>query len=321
MWDLVPKLVSGEWELTLIRAIMTTAFHGLFHLGELVIASAGPNQSAAQVRRHNLQQVGSKIVLGVENAITAKDGELQHVILECIPGSTICPVTNLQSYLKLSPSNIGPLFQQINGKSVTRQFFMKKLGKLINLAKLPNNVILGHSFRIGSATHLSLQGFSIDQIKLKGRWTSNSYKTYLRKPQTVEENRQQAQVTYKKPRLPDFSSQANSFTDQGKVKLSRSPPKPRVKQQVRSKTRKAVPKDPHLFLRDCQIGIMKDHLSMPDFEDKVTRSTKHSHMGSLADFNNHNQNFSMPQPITLKRNLNFKETHHKCMIMMNFYYK
>ena len=49
LWDLVPKIVSGQWELTLIRAIMTTAFHVLFHLGELVTASAGPNQSAAQV--------------------------------------------------------------------------------------------------------------------------------------------------------------------------------------------------------------------------------------------------------------------------------
>ena len=221
MWDLVPKIVSGQWELTLIRAIMTTAFHGLFHLGELVTASAGPNQSAAQVHRHNLQKIGSKIVLGVENAKTVKDGELQHVILERIPGSKICPVTNLQSYLKLSSSNTGPLFQQINGKPVTRQFFMKKLGKLVNLAKLPNNVISGHSFRIGSVTHLSLQGFTIDQIKLKGRWTSNSYKTYLRKPQTVEEIRQQAKVHYKKPRLPDFSSQANSGSNYNH--LSRSP--------------------------------------------------------------------------------------------------
>ena len=57
-----------------------------------------------------------------------------------------------------------------------------------------------------------------------------------------------------------------------------------MKQQGKSRTRRMVLKDPCLFLHDCQVGITRDHLSMPDFEDKVTRSTKQSHMGSLADF-------------------------------------
>ena len=160
---------------------------------------------------------------------------------------------------------------------------MKKLGKLVNLAKLPNNVISGHSFRIGSATHLSLQGCTIDQIKLKGRWTSNSYKTYLRKPQTVEEIRQQAKLHYKKPQLPDFSNQANSVCSNYNH-LSRSVARSRVKQQGKCKTKRMVLKDPQLLLRDCQVGITREHLSMPDFEDKITRSTKQSHIGSLADF-------------------------------------
>jgi hypothetical protein len=36
-----------------------------------------------------------------------------------------------------------------------------------------------HSFRIGSATHLSMNGFTEEDIKTKGRWKSASFQRYI----------------------------------------------------------------------------------------------------------------------------------------------
>jgi len=37
-----------------------------------------------------------------------------------------------------------------------------------------------HSFRIGSATHLSMDGFTEEDIITKGRWKSASFQRYIR---------------------------------------------------------------------------------------------------------------------------------------------
>ena len=43
----------------------------------------------------------------------------------------------------------------------------------------------GHSFRTGSASTAALHHFSEHEIKLLGRWESNTYAIYLRKPEVV----------------------------------------------------------------------------------------------------------------------------------------
>jgi hypothetical protein len=40
----------------------------------------------------------------------------------------------------------------------------------------------GHSFRIGLATTLGSLGFSTNDIKEAGRWSSNAYEVYMKLP-------------------------------------------------------------------------------------------------------------------------------------------
>ena len=37
-----------------------------------------------------------------------------------------------------------------------------------------------HSFRAGMATHMALKGFSAEQIKLAGHWSSDAYRKHIR---------------------------------------------------------------------------------------------------------------------------------------------
>jgi hypothetical protein len=53
---------------------------------------------------------------------------------------------------------------------------------LIGNIDYQNGKISSHSFRIGLATTLGTLGFSADDIKEAGRWSSNAYEIYLRLP-------------------------------------------------------------------------------------------------------------------------------------------
>ena len=59
--------------------------------------------------------------------------------------------------------------KELNGASVNN--ILKKLQRK---AKLEVNELSGHSFRVGAAVDLLDQGLSIEKIKLKGGWRSDS---------------------------------------------------------------------------------------------------------------------------------------------------
>lgn len=72
-----------------------------------------------------------------------------------------------------------PLFCDENGLPILARDVIKTLKASITAAGLNAGNFMGHSFRKGGATDLALAGVDIEEIKILGRWTSNSWKKYV----------------------------------------------------------------------------------------------------------------------------------------------
>ena len=83
-------------------------------------------------------------------------------------------IDTLKQYMALVPSNAHQFFCHANLMPLTRYQFSAVLSKACKLAGFQVTIIKTHSFRIGRASDLALQGISDDLI------TSNSYARYIR---------------------------------------------------------------------------------------------------------------------------------------------
>ena len=102
-------------------------------------------------------------------------------ILTRVTDQVICPVLNMVRYLSVRGNAPGCLFLSSEGP-VT----IKKVSDLLDIFRtlLPDVMKLSsHCFRIGRCTDLHEAGVSESEIMAKGRWTSASYKVYVRPAQ------------------------------------------------------------------------------------------------------------------------------------------
>ena len=119
-----------------------------------------------------------QIYLASEKRDTTGKGRLLDVYES---GSVLCPVRALKKFIDCSyltdPEK--PAFRLASGKNLTPNLFNKKLreglGKHLNT---DTGFVSGHSFRIGITSLVAQLGFSEDQIKALGRWSSQAYLTY-----------------------------------------------------------------------------------------------------------------------------------------------
>ena len=57
--------------------------------------------------------------------------------------------------------------------------------KCLRKLNLDPRVYKGHSFRIGTATHSAMRGYSYSQIASMGRWISSAFTNYIRIPKII----------------------------------------------------------------------------------------------------------------------------------------
>lgn len=91
---------------------------------------------------------------------------------------------NLQSYLNVRPKYPGQLLSHIDGSPLTYYQFNQVLKRALAFLNIDTSVFKSHSFRIGVATYMYLQGIPENIIISKGRWRSYAFKSYIR-PQSV----------------------------------------------------------------------------------------------------------------------------------------
>ena len=85
----------------------------------------------------------------------------------------------LQFHHKIGTPPNAPFFQ-LAGRALHRKEFISHVRECLLSIGIPPAEYAGHSFRIGGATTAAAAGFSDWEIKLLGRWKSETYQRYIR---------------------------------------------------------------------------------------------------------------------------------------------
>ena len=89
-----------------------------------------------------------------------------------------------REYLTLRPRGGGEggrcFFRAFGRFPLVRSEFNTLLKRCVEFVDLPVQFFSAHSFRIGAATSAAMLGMSDAMIRNMGRWSSNTFKRYIR---------------------------------------------------------------------------------------------------------------------------------------------
>src|SRR5258708_3606682 len=184
---LIAKLGSSDnFNDCLFLAICFMAYHGLMRLGEIVTPD---NPKMLNFRKLSLRRTvefiqNNSIRAFKFNLPTHKADRRYHgnsIIIQS-RHSPLDPVSVFSCYLDARDSSfffLPHLWLRQDGSFPSRSWFTHKLHLF-----LPKE-FSGHSFRAGGATHLAAVGIPNDKIQAMGRWSSEAWRSYVRKNPVV----------------------------------------------------------------------------------------------------------------------------------------
>ena len=173
----LPLVCRSIYEPNLFQAAFSIAFHGLLRIGELVVNN-GDVRHIVSVSDVTFERCHLGIHL--PSSKTDQLGIGSVIILDQQQDENICPCNLLKIDLKGRPSVQGPLFCHLDGKSLTRYQFVSILKKALNWAGISDKGFSSHSFRIGAATSLAMEGVPVSRIMQLDRCKYKACKGYIR---------------------------------------------------------------------------------------------------------------------------------------------
>lgn len=165
------------YETKLFTATFTLAFHALLRIGEFTVSKG--NTPATIIQFHDITMQQTNIQLTICHSKTDQLGVGATLQIPASNG-VACPFAAMHAYLHMRTSQTGPLFIHFEGQPLTRYQFITILKRCLNAIGVDSSNYNSHSFRIGAATTLAIQGVHSDVIQGSGRWRSNAFRTYIR---------------------------------------------------------------------------------------------------------------------------------------------
>ena len=120
------------------------------------------------------------LVRVLSSKTSVRGGEVRYIPITWASDSAICAVRGLLLLLrKFKGSLESPLFSMPGYQVLTYSVFSKIFKSLIIKAGLKGN-FASHSLRRGGATHMSLSGCTVPEVKTRGGWKSECVYKYIR---------------------------------------------------------------------------------------------------------------------------------------------
>jgi hypothetical protein len=192
---LIMKLLKArisKWEATggdklMVWTVCTLLFHGALRGAELLSRNTACYDPAYTLLRRDIRHIVSETG-GAEVQIklkAPKENKLRtEIIVDVFQTDTeLCPVRAVGKWLRFT-SNMEddlPAFRFSSGVPLTGTKLNRLLKEWLEDAA-PG--ISTHSFRIGAASLMGKLGFSDQDMKAVGRWSSRAFEGYMRLPRT-----------------------------------------------------------------------------------------------------------------------------------------
>lgn len=171
-------VMCSKYDECLYKAIFLMQYHACARVGELVMSGKN-HQNVLKVNQITFCNDAILVDFLFFKHNTEVSSEV--ITIESIEGSH-CPVSCLQLYMQKRGENPGFLFITSGGKPVTRTMASHALKLLVTAAGYDCKRYDTHGLRYGRASQAAEEGWSETQIQQLGRWKSNAYKKYIRRP-------------------------------------------------------------------------------------------------------------------------------------------
>lgn len=172
------------YEVKLFTCTFLLAYFALLRVGEFTLVNSNTQNSSNCIQLKPIQAHPHKhyLRLTIQHSKTDQVGKNTTFIIHSQPLATLCPNKATLDFIKCTPHtpvNHGFLIH-LNTKPLMRYQFNAVLQKAIeNILPTPGHFGT-HTFQIGRATDLALQGMSDSEIQKFGRWKSVAFLKYIR---------------------------------------------------------------------------------------------------------------------------------------------
>ena len=171
----LPYAVPNRIELITWNAIFLFTFHACLRAGEVTLSRNPMNV----IRISQLKLNDDHFTIQFQQYKHSK-GRMPLVTVTKQPHGTPCPVSSLRAYINTRGYTSGQLFLNPDKSPITIQQFSNTLRNTVAISNLPTARYTTHSFRLGKATQMAMDGQPDQVIRSAGRWRSTAYTTYLR---------------------------------------------------------------------------------------------------------------------------------------------
>ena len=175
--NVLPSVCENIYDRKMFTAAFLIAFFGFLRISEFTATSHHVPlvESDVIIRGTSPHR---RLIMSIRFSKTDQRGA-GHVII--IPeGTSLCPIRAASEYIHIRPEQGTAFFRRFNTEPLSRYEFNRVLRRCVSFVGLPLQCYTSHSFRIGAATSAAMGGYSDSQIQVMGRWTSHSYRRYIR---------------------------------------------------------------------------------------------------------------------------------------------
>lgn len=169
---------------------MTLGHFGLLRASEFTIPSQGKfdpciHLTMSDVTFHQIENGSPYMVVFIKRSKTDlyKQGAKIHV--GCSK-QKVCAYCAMLEYIKLASASGKngpmPLFQFQTGAVLTKHLLVQQTRLYLSLAGIAPDRFTSHSYRLGGASAMASAGMADWEIKLGGRWRSDTYQRYIKAP-------------------------------------------------------------------------------------------------------------------------------------------
>ena len=168
-----------DYERALFQAAALVAFFGAMRISELVALGKG-DVSRKALQYEDVMVMGDQIIIRIRSSKADQVGRGSQVRMGRCSRESLCPVKAVKEFMSFRGAGDGYFFQHADKSPLTKYQFWRLTDMALERLGVKNMRFGTHSFRIGAASTAAVLGYSIEQIKQIGRWSSDCYHKYVR---------------------------------------------------------------------------------------------------------------------------------------------
>ena len=163
----------------MFQAVYSLAYFGILRVNELVVNTVSQVGHVLFAKDVLFEPSSKALTICIRSSKTQQAGPPVRIRIHDSIDNISC-FQLIKELDQVRPKHCGLFFCHENGDPLTRSQFSGVLCKTLKHCGIMSGYYKSHSFRIGKASQLSVQGVLDDNIKIMGRWSSSAYKSYLR---------------------------------------------------------------------------------------------------------------------------------------------